>query len=396
MGRALAVIFAGYMLISLIIMISILKGSNESVDTTVLTYENFMAYNIANSGMNLCLRQLRLNMYWRDGYSDFSLMGGTLDASLIDPGPNNDISEYGLRIVTEGHYGRATHQAVANLYRPAFCKWLYFTDYEPRIWFITGDYLDGPVHTNGTFHISGSPTFLGRVTSPNNYIGRDNPNPIFLSGANFAHAVIELPNDLSELENAARNGGIYERRTIYLDFQADGTVKKAYNSNGPWTTIDLSSINGAIWTTRYMYIKGTVHGRVTLLANYNIYIMDDIVYAQDPRENPDSTDMLGIISKRNVVVLDNEANRSDCVIHGSIMALRYSFYVQNYYSGEPRGTLYVLGGIIQRRRGAVGTFRYGEVVTGYIKNYVYDRRFLNQAPPYFPRANFYEVVNWAS
>ena len=47
-----------------------------------------------------------------------------------------------------------------------------------------------------------------------------------------------------------------------------------------------------------------------------------------------------------------------------------SFYVSNYNSKTPTGNLKVMGGIIQKARGAVGTFSGSTIQTGYAKDYV--------------------------
>ena len=60
------------------------------------------------------------------------------------------------------------------------------------------------------------------------------------------------------------------------------------------------------------------------------------------------------------------------------------------------GTLAVLGGIIQKARGPVGTFNSttGQTVTGYSKAYSYDPRLAMNPPPYYPTTGQYERVSW--
>jgi len=56
----------------------------------------------------------------------------------------------------------------------------------------------------------------------------------------------------------------------------------------------------------------------------------------------------------------------------------------------------VYGGIIQKKRGAVGTFNSGSgaIVTGYEKNYSYDPRLMDNPPPAFPTTGQVEKVAW--
>jgi hypothetical protein len=80
----------------------------------------------------------------------------------------------------------------------------------------------------------------------------------------------------------------------------------------------------------------------------------------------------------------------------TIMALGTSFTAENYTSGSPRGYLRVIGGIIQDRRGAVGTFNAstGAIVSGYEKDYVYDARLANNPPPAFPTTGRVQTLAW--
>jgi len=72
--------------------------------------------------------------------------------------------------------------------------------------------------------------------------------------------------------------------------------------------------------------------------------------------------------------------------------------VQNYDEGSSRGTLTVFGAIAQKFRGTVSTSSGGTVSTGYAKNYQYDDRFRNTAPPKFltPVSTTYGVTQYAS
>ena len=69
--------------------------------------------------------------------------------------------------------------------------------------------------------------------------------------------------------------------------------------------------NGVIYieNAKSVRLQGTVKGSYTIASNKgDIYLDDDIVYKTDPRTNPNSTDMLGIVSKNNVWITNNTAN----------------------------------------------------------------------------------------
>ena len=154
--------------------------------------------------------------------------------------------------------------------------------------------------------------------------------------------------------------------------------------------------NGVIYVNGNAEIAGTIRGQLTVGCKWDMRVVDNVIYYTDPRTNPASTDYFGIVAEQNVIVADNAANRdsADETIMAAIMALNTSWTVQNYSSGNPRGKLIVYGGIIQNKRGAVGTFSSYGISTGYQKDYTYDERLLDNPPPAFPTTGQVEKVSW--
>ena len=78
-----------------------------------------------------------------------------------------------------------------------------------------------------------------------------------------------------------------------------------------------------------------------------------------------------------------------------MMAMSDSFSLENWQSSM-KGTLNVLGGIIQKNRGPVGTFNINtnSKVSGFTKNYVYDERLRTMPPPFFPTTEDFVPVSW--
>lgn len=158
-----------------------------------------------------------------------------------------------------------------------------------------------------------------------------------------------------------------------------------------------------------VYVEGTLKGRVTLAAENTIVVTDDVKVA-----NLNGTDMLGLVAGNSVevfhpIVRDHECNKSsgnpkrctewktpsnpgfpkdsalkDLQIHASIQTLQHSFTVQAYDRGVNMGGLTVIGSIAQKWRGAVGRGS-GSSMTGYLKDYRYDKRLKFSSPPYFPQ-----------
>jgi hypothetical protein len=133
-----------------------------------------------------------------------------------------------------------------------------------------------------------------------------------------------------------------------------------------------------------LFVRGSVNGATTIAAENFVYITGDLTYA-DPQD-----DVLGVVGQNAVMVwnpikpddslLSTTKNRT---IHAAIVSVAHTFTVQNYRRGPNRGTLTVLGAIAQRFRGPVATTSGSTLASGYAKNYSYDTRLKNAAPPKF-------------
>lgn len=202
-------------------------------------------------------------------------------------------------------------------------------------------------------------------------------------------------------------------------------------------------------------VSGTLAGQLTILTQDDLIVTDDILYHVDPvdydgdgllsdadgdgvndpaidrtgdgivgnnpgeaaddaddtgdgvpdatgYDQPASTDTLGLVAKGNVIVANDGGPAIDRKISGSIMALgtdgRAGKFTVEDYSSHLEGTLTVVGGLVQKQRGAIGTFSgsiYGPTITsGYAKNYIYDKRLLYYPPPYFPPAKAFDLIYW--
>ncbi len=107
---------------------------------------------------------------------------------------------------------------------------------------------------------------------------------------------------------------------------------------------------------------------------------------------------LGLIA-RNVIISSSAPQFMEInavILAGSNSTSNGSFYVANYNTRTPPGVLKLLGGIIQKARGPVGTFNTttGQIVTGYAKDYYYDPRLADMPPPYYPTTGLYDVLSW--
>lgn len=403
MGRSLIIMVSGLLAIFSVFQLSGQKKQAMALDRSYNYYRNQQARDIANSLMEKALVQLENDVSWRDGYSYDNFLNGSGNVQVDDEFSDSTVSRYEIRITSTGTVKDITREAVVMMRRTSFSKYSYFTNVEPGIYFISGDTIHGPSHTNGPFHLWGSPVFTGEVTSPHMWRGRGDPE--FLGGYNFASNYVTLPTDLTPLQNAAADGGITLDQTAKLVFNPDGTVDISYSiGNGVWGQPDsynLSDINGVISSSKNVYVKGVINGQITLHSSRNIHIIGDITYADNPINNPASEDMMGIIAEQRVIVDDGaelDHGTQDLHIESSIMALGNSFTVEHFGVGDPRGRLWILGGVVQETRGAVGTFTTinGETVlrSGYQKSYKYDERLMTQWPPYYPVQTTFSILSW--
>ena len=159
--------------------------------------------------------------------------------------------------------------------------------------------------------------------------------------------------------------------------------------------------------------------QVTVAATGQIRLTGDLKYEERPVKgkptrnvndrtvtpaeytNPDATNVLGIYSSQsNIVVGNNNLQTNlnapkDIEVDSILMSGQGSIAVENYNLGTSRGSFNLLGGMIQNRRGAFGTFSgIGGGTTGFDRVYTYDKRMQDGlAPPFFPTTG-QDKVNW--
>jgi len=382
------------------------------------------AFWLAEAGIERANRWLRFQDPPPGGTSPFTLydelpLGAGTFTVIVDPDDGNPTTYLKRYTITSiGRVGNISRRIRARFRMTTFGHYAYLTRSEGGIiWFYTGDVIEGPLHSNDQISIWGSPVFLGKVTSSATSFRQGYEyDPDFREGYQLGVPPIYMPS-WDEVKNTywietgsspeliinAQNG-----REAGIVFNPDGTLtysvwhwedsSKIYDI--PSTVVNLADLNGLVYVegSGKVEVSGTVNGAITIMAEGNIFIVDDVVYlAADSTGRPQEgcDDWLGLISKKNVIIADNQANREGggVKINAAILALEHSFTVENYWSGSFRGYLTVWGSISQDTRGPVGTFGwYG--MTGYLKDYHYDTRFLDQPPPYFPVTGEYDTYTW--
>lgn len=353
-------------------------------------------------------------------------------AVSVEPDPlNPTLYPKYYTIASTGYVGRHTRSLELVVSPQSFADFLYFTDREHMqgggnpVWFVSPDLIDGPLHTNDQVHIFGDPTFAGSVRSA--YGGPDDNNQthrptfVYLNGNSCSHLESALPSNhpydvptfedgyelgtaeiplprqaIRDFRDAAQDGGVYltgSREVALARRGADGEPMYGYvshrkNRRYRWTDVEIESTNGILYIAgQVTLLGGTLDGQLTIASNTAIDIEDDVVYRESDENGPTERcdDMLGLVTTGDITVSDNVTKRRDCVIHADMVATNASFKAEHWANGRPRGTLTLYGGIYQKFRGPVGTgYLRGDdlvILTGYTKDYHYDRRLAWMTPP---------------
>jgi len=246
--------------------------------------------------------------------------------------------------------------------------------------------------------------FYDRVWTVQDHIDVDpGADPIFDQGIVYNAEIESMASvNFADLQAKAVSAGkVLEGPTTIV---IDGSQMKVVNARKGWTTSNPGIITipesnkvlptpgtqSKVYFTVYVKNYSTTLGditisapngvgnRLTLISDNDIKIAGHIKYKVDPLVDPSSTDALGLIAKRDVMVQTSAPYDASICAH--IMCQNGGFGVVNYDSRAQSGKLNVVGGIVNNVRKAVGTVR----PTGYKKNYVFDTRFAKYPPPNYP------------
>jgi hypothetical protein len=360
------------------------------------------SHNLAITGANVGLARLYQDTTWRG--TQTQTLSSSLNGSYtytISNGPGGmpflrSISTY--RGASEVLHDTVEVAFGSNSYQ-SFSLFAWMTNTEGNVYWITGDTVWGRVHSNNTMHMNGTPTFMEKLTTSAGIDPKPGVAPnkaIFKKGYETGIAPIKFPDDLTLIENASKMGGRSYSGDIEVRLKAgtasdDDGYALVYKGGILKDSVRLNdgTFNGVLGATGKVTVSGTVDGKLSIFSPTEIYITDNITYAN---RTSASNDLLGLVCENDIVVADNAANSGDCNIDGCVFSRSGSFTAENYSSGKPRGRLSVLGSIVQDTRGAVGTFSGSTLKTGYLKGYRFDSRLADPSfrPPGFP--GFYTLT----
>lgn len=198
------------------------------------------------------------------------------------------------------------------------------------------------------------------------------------------------PNYTWTTVRADFNGVLYARGSVE---HFKGPARVPANSNNP----DLAPPALASFS------------QLTLATDNDVTITGDLKYERPPCtgtprrvngavvpadcDDLDAANVLGVYTQTGNINIGHNNNSAidnapyDVTIHGVLMTSRGRVQVEDYSRGSVRGSVNLLGGIIEYYYGAFGTFNAntGSSSSGYSRAFTYDRRMsMGIEPPYFP------------
>jgi hypothetical protein len=306
-----------------------------------------------------------------------------------------------------------------------------------EIVFAGHDSVNGPLHSNDTLLMCGSPVF-GRTPKDRVSVfgpapgwvksgsaGCSPASPQFKSPLKLATKGVDMPPSNDELRKMADAEYIYTGKTT-IEFTGSATTMKVVNKVkfGDLLQHDVAlPPNGVVYVqnnvagvcnpsvpSAYNYttesaacgnlwVKGNYTTSMTLAAANDVVLNGDLLHQNDQA-------VMGLVANNFVRVYHPVENvncgsstgangpgaLSSVTIDAAILTLQHSFIVDNYRCGAQLGNLNVNGAIAQKYRGPVGTTGG----TGYTKSYWYDDRLKYRTPPYFlqPTSSAWNVVRF--
>jgi Tfp pilus assembly protein PilX len=336
----------------------------------------------------------------------------------------------------------AENEKLANECRGKYYKeWSKTSTSCPSINFVSGDSIEGPMHTNDAALVSGGATFGRKGHEPKDTVEINggtygsssgckssatyytatgcytekgptlSPPPddtslgFYVEEANHLYGATHLElkgKEIAVTQNVWNSGTKkWSETKKTVAWPANGLIYVEQNEEAgcenPALEVENSDTKKELEETRgcaNVYVHGTYEKSLTVASSKDV-IIDGSTYPTSvsgklassgaAATKPSGTTVLGLIANQYVriyhpCVSSNETGSlSDPWIYAGILATQHSFVVDNSGCGAGLGNLNVYGAIGQNYRGVVG--RSGGA--GYIKNYEYDDRLATTEPPYF-------------
>ncbi len=388
MGRLLLIVTTGLSTVFAGIMFTMSSNIQRSSGKIVSQYQQIIRRNTLESATNVAISRLQQDINWQSGFSDLSFSDANYSVTITDITQDSTIEAKRIQVTAVTTYSGLSDTTKTIFMQPAYSYYyLYSRKWPSHLTFENGDTLSHPIHSNEGIRMSGTPVFLGKVSSQaSTFETVGTAHPKFYGGADFGNGGIPEPSLSALMASALAGGDVYSEK-LWLTFNADGSYQ--CSTGTVLTTKFISDYNGIVMTTndKDIHVKGTVNGKVTVVSDDDLFIDGDIVYNQDPRVHPNSPDYTGLIARDDIIVSDNAANADGVNIHAALLSLD-KIKVEDHDEGAPRNTMLILGSIVQESSDEFGEFSGSTLISGYETVHIYDTRLFDRTPPFFPRLNF--------
>lgn len=418
-GKGALIYVLGFSLVFGVYTSRLANLATEASDNFYQYYIESQVHEAAQTAMNFAVNDIWAN---ETSSASYTIIADECTSAVTVSSPGLD--SVLAKVVTNSSVYDDEYWAQHNLKRPVVdsiyayfsydipaSEYFWFTNTENGVYWIGGDTVWGPIHSNGVLKTNGNPVFYGKATAKTGI----NPKPTapgshaeFLGGYEIG-VDVEIPTDMSPLVTAATdgNGGTpgsggaaWNTKSMYnaetwFEFLANGDVVREIPSAGVNDTVSLASIapTGVLYVNDDVHVDGILNGQLSIYSTDDILLEDDIVYADNPLTNPSSDDILGLIADDDVLIEDNPANWSDITIQATIIAPNGSFGAESYSTRPVSGAIYLTGSVVQDSRGPVGTFSHS-ITHGFSKRYYYDPRLQTMSAPYYPTMRELHLVSW--
>ncbi len=407
MGRTAIFMVMGFSAIFLLVGKNMQDIGTESLRNAITYYDHTQLHTIAIAGANLACSKVFQDSTFRTNATTYTFGGGSIEIRV------KDTVGHKIKVVSTGTYlhdpEHRIEQVIVLLVRSSFAKFAFYggTHASAAQW-ETGDTVGGPSHTQGKLKTFGHPAFLGKTTSLSGLtMGGSRPPDPYFEGGFESPVSIPMPavTSYTEIYNAANDHGHAQSGgDLYLKFNADGIhLDWKTSSAAAWTTTTVAAFapNGIIAIDKgTMWVEGTVSGRVTLASLRTsgtvggaVNITNNLVLKDNPKTNPSSHDILGMVSYGDFTVKDNGAASFE--MQGSYYSFKGGLQVENFNT-RPAGMLHVFGGIMVEYLYATSNGASGTSRRGYNLRTDFDERLADvaNAPDYFPTTGSFEILSW--
>ncbi len=392
MGKAILIAVVGFGIILGAILLNQNNGIVRAADALNQQYYNIIRNNSVESATNVAISKLFSDYDWRDGFTNLTFSGTSYSVSVAAlPGDSTvEAKKVRARIAVSYEGGQDTTDVI--LMQPAYSYFSYYsTQWPGHVTFGSGDTLRYPIHSNGQIRMTGNPVFTGKVSSAQpSFATVVTAEPRFYGGAEFGTPDVPLP-DFSALKDSALAAGDQYNQEVWLIFNAGGTYQ--CSTSTILTVKNIADYNGTIITTadKDIHVQGSLQGAVTIVSDRDLWIEGPVTYNTNPAVDPTSTDYLGLVADRDLIIADEPATAAGVVVQAAIL-VRRDMRVENHDVGTPRGNLVLYGSIGQENAEPFGTFSGSILQTGYNAIISYDRRLFDRTPPFFPRLTRIEQI----